>query len=526
MKQLLIIFLLLVTESASAQVQQRIPNNTVLGNSSGGPAAPSAQSSPAISGPYRVVPPTVTDSVPIIQGVQLGETAAGFVGNYYSDPVLGFGYNACYSGGAITLPCVVTDPWGQDIEMEADYQHNVLPIGITGSATGTATAGTTTTILTDSAQTLTSSTIVNEILYDSTRALSSVITANTATTITVSPAIAGMASGDSYQILRRDAENRWEAGFGGSRWSAISWNADKGRSLTAGALHLLNMEIAVPCDAQGYGMEFVADNLTNSAGSGSGDVATISCSNTLSVKGFKTGIDTVVAIGQGQTSANNARVDMYSGNGTSAPLAARMTSVNVGRVVMQVFDLNGANAATAWDFTRAGASIVGNSALSSLTLTGNTASIALASTGATVTGAVLLPSLATSSAGTTGTLCWTTGTGNVNVDTTTTCLASDGRLKMNVEPLDAGLSEVMKLKPVSYELKPQFNPTHLGRQVGLVAQDVIKVDPRLASVYQSGPDAGTPSGVRYEQLTAVLIKAIQEQQHEIDELKSHLHRRH
>lgn len=525
MKQLLIIFLLLAMESASAQVQQRIPSGTVLGNSSGGAAAPSAQSSPVISGPYRVAPPTVTDSVPIIQGVQLGETAAGFVGNYYSDPVFGFGYNSCYTGGTITTPCVGTDPWGQDIEMEADYEHVRLPIGVTGNTTGTATAGTTTTVLTDSAQTLTSSTIINSILYDSTRSASSVITANTATTITVSPAIAGMASGDSYQILGRDAENRWQVSFASTRWPAIQWNVDKNRSLASGTLHMLNMELAVPCDPS-YGLEFIADNLANSAGAGTGDVATINCTNQLILKGFKSGSDSVVVIGLGQTSANNARVDMYSGNGTSAPLAARMTSVNVGRVVMQVFDLNGANAATAWDFTRAGASIVGNSALSSLTLTGNTASIALASTGATVTGAVLLPSLATSSAGTTGTLCWTTGTGNVNVDTTTTCLASDGRLKMNVEPLDAGLSEVMKLKPVSYELKPQFNPTHLGRQVGLVAQDVIKVDPRLASVYQSGPDAGTPSGVRYEQLTAVLIKAIQEQQHEIDELKSHLHRRH
>jgi hypothetical protein len=132
---------------------------------------------------------------------------------------------------------------------------------------------------------------------------------------------------------------------------------------------------------------------------------------------------------------------------------------------------------------------------------------------------VNLPGIAASSAATTGTVCWTTVTGNLTVDTTTTCLASDGRLKRNIEPLRAGLEEVMQLKPVSYELKPEVDPMHLGRQVGLIAQDVIKVDPRLASVYPSGPDKGTPKGVRYEQMVALLVKAIQEQQVEIDELK-------
>lgn len=137
----------------------------------------------------------------------------------------------------------------------------------------------------------------------------------------------------------------------------------------------------------------------------------------------------------------------------------------------------------------------------------------------TFTGANQMPNLAASSAATTGTVCWTTVTGNLTVDTTTTCLLSDGRHKMNVEPLEAGLNEVMKLKPVSYELKPEVNPTHLGRQVGLIAQDVIKIDPRLASVYPSGPDKDTPSGVRYEQMVALLVKAIQEQQSEISDLK-------
>jgi len=137
------------------------------------------------------------------------------------------------------------------------------------------------------------------------------------------------------------------------------------------------------------------------------------------------------------------------------------------------------------------------------------------------TGATVLAGLASSSAAQTGTVC--IGTGNVlSYDTTTTCLLSDGRLKDNIAPLDIGLAEVLKLKPVSYDLKPEVNPTHLGKQVGLIAQDVIKVDPRLAALYQSGPQKGTPSGVRYEQLTAVLVKAIQEQQIQITTLEARL----
>jgi hypothetical protein len=134
------------------------------------------------------------------------------------------------------------------------------------------------------------------------------------------------------------------------------------------------------------------------------------------------------------------------------------------------------------------------------------------------TGVTILAGLAATSAAQTGTVCL--GIGNVlSYDTTTTCLLSDGTLKMNVEPLEHALAEVMQLKPVSYDLKPEVNPTHLGRQVGLVAQDVIQVDPRLASVYQSGPNEGSPSGVRYEQAVALLVSAIQEQQAEIERLR-------
>lgn len=164
--------------------------------------------------------------------------------------------------------------------------------------------------------------------------------------------------------------------------------------------------------------------------------------------------------------------------------------------------------------------------LNATTLTLGGSTLVTSSSPTTLSNAtVKLSGLATSSAAQTGTVCSGTA-GLLTVDTTTTCLLSDIRLKKNIKPLDVGLAEVMKLKPISYELKPEANPTHLGRQVGLSAQDVYKVDPRLAAVYQSGPNINTPSGVRYEQMVALLVKAMQEQQTEINALKRQIKARH
>lgn len=133
---------------------------------------------------------------------------------------------------------------------------------------------------------------------------------------------------------------------------------------------------------------------------------------------------------------------------------------------------------------------------------------------------VFMPGLASSSAVTTGTVCWTTGTGLLNVDTTTTCLLSTRKIKDNIQPIDIGLETVMKLRPVSYDLKPEHNPAHLGPQVGLISEEVQAVDDRLVSK----DSKGEPMGVRYQQLTAVLLKAVQEQQLEIKHLKKRLQR--
>jgi hypothetical protein len=98
------------------------------------------------------------------------------------------------------------------------------------------------------------------------------------------------------------------------------------------------------------------------------------------------------------------------------------------------------------------------------------------------------------------------------------CVVSSARFKDNITPLDSGLDEVMKLKPSTFTLKNQpktgsTTDTHLG----FIAEDVDLVDQRLV---QYEADGVTPRTVRYEELTALLAKAIQEQQGQIGGLAS------
>ncbi|MGH9780199.1 MAG: tail fiber domain-containing protein [Candidatus Acidiferrales bacterium] len=124
-------------------------------------------------------------------------------------------------------------------------------------------------------------------------------------------------------------------------------------------------------------------------------------------------------------------------------------------------------------------------------------------------GAVSVPELASSSGAATGALCWTTSTGNVTVNTTTTCTTSSDAFKNHIATIGhlSGLTELMRFRPVSYF----YNDTSMsdGEQVGLVAEEVQKIDPRLVA-YELGSTTKL-QGVRYPQLEAVIIQAVQQQ---------------
>lgn len=147
---------------------------------------------------------------------------------------------------------------------------------------------------------------------------------------------------------------------------------------------------------------------------------------------------------------------------------------------------------------------------------GSAQSLLLNTTGATFSAALAAPNLATSSAPTTGTMCWTTGTGNVNVDTTTTCLLSSARFKHDwqpIRPADA-LAEVMRYRPGTFVYNDELRIP--GVQAGFLAEDMAEVD-RDLTVFG---DDGRPLKIKTLGLIAKLAGAIQEQQAQISEIRA------
>jgi hypothetical protein len=93
---------------------------------------------------------------------------------------------------------------------------------------------------------------------------------------------------------------------------------------------------------------------------------------------------------------------------------------------------------------------------------------------------------------------------------------SDERLKKDIEDIDIGLNDVMKLKPKKYKFKNNDEKEHYG----LIAQQVTK-DTNIKNVvnYDEKEDEYE---LNYIELIPVLIKSIQELKSEVDYLKSQL----
>jgi len=96
--------------------------------------------------------------------------------------------------------------------------------------------------------------------------------------------------------------------------------------------------------------------------------------------------------------------------------------------------------------------------------------------------------------------------------------ASDRRLKENIAPLsdNSGLAVIDQLNPVSFNWKNKSIAP--GLQYGFIAQDVQEVLPSLVS--DTAP--GGMLSLNYDGLIAPMVKSIQEQQKEIDDLKQQI----
>ena len=101
---------------------------------------------------------------------------------------------------------------------------------------------------------------------------------------------------------------------------------------------------------------------------------------------------------------------------------------------------------------------------------------------------------------------------------------SDARVKSNIRKISYGLNEVMELRPVAYDHHSStFGENGLdvleehSENVGFIAQEVYEI---IKEVVQKPTDEEVDLwSMDYEKLTPVLVKAIQEQQSEIELLK-------
>ena len=89
---------------------------------------------------------------------------------------------------------------------------------------------------------------------------------------------------------------------------------------------------------------------------------------------------------------------------------------------------------------------------------------------------------------------------------------SDIRLKENVEPLNNSLEKLLQLSGVTYNWIGQEE-----KRIGFIAQDVEKIIPEL--VFTNNNTEEKIKGIHQDNLTAILVEAIKEQQKIIEGLK-------
>lgn len=93
--------------------------------------------------------------------------------------------------------------------------------------------------------------------------------------------------------------------------------------------------------------------------------------------------------------------------------------------------------------------------------------------------------------------------------------SSDENLKRNITPILSSIQNILKINPVNYFWKKDENDNNL--KTGVIAQELQKIYPELVSSDKEGQLA-----VHYTGLIAPLIKAVQEQQSEIEMLQKEI----
>jgi hypothetical protein len=115
---------------------------------------------------------------------------------------------------------------------------------------------------------------------------------------------------------------------------------------------------------------------------------------------------------------------------------------------------------------------------------------------------------------------YVTNAGVINATSTSITSLSDERLKKNIVDLETGLEEVMSLKPRRFDWK-KGEGSNAKNVAGFIAQEVETVLPDLIDDFMHD-DLDDAKSVKMGDMIPTLVKAIQEQQEQIDELKAKL----
>jgi hypothetical protein len=110
--------------------------------------------------------------------------------------------------------------------------------------------------------------------------------------------------------------------------------------------------------------------------------------------------------------------------------------------------------------------------------------------------------------------------GTVFATNTTISAISDQRLKENIQDIDAGLDKIMALKPRKFDWKAGKGKDIKGDR-GWIAQEFEQVFPDLIDEWKDpAPEGEEPYKSVRQDLIPVLVKAIQEQQTIIIDLRA------
>jgi hypothetical protein len=110
--------------------------------------------------------------------------------------------------------------------------------------------------------------------------------------------------------------------------------------------------------------------------------------------------------------------------------------------------------------------------------------------------------------------------GTVFATNTTISAISDQRYKENIRDLDVGLDEIMALKPRNFDWKEGKGADKKDAR-GFIAQEFEQVFPDLVDEWRDpAPEGEEPYKSVRQDLIPVLVKAIQEQQAMIEDLKA------